>query len=513
MAAAQCETLSDCLTSALDMRSPWTMRRMGTAEVGRVDSDTSSQNIESLTQDDHDARVRALGNLARANQEQASGAADTFDGPVQSSGSRGQLRRMGTVVLCGLLLVAVLAVGGFAVIHLTTARSTPTPGRLTINLAAAGAGCPSSLTWSPDGNELAIVAGPADCAHLQGGSARLLLYNVHTGKLVRRLNLTDILQAQRLTPSDQLRWSPDGQWLSIAGIQVLDNNPNDNRVGVLLLSINSGSSRLLTGRLPANTTTGEPSALGVWDARTNASMRQLPLPLPAVTTYSWTPDGAITPFSTTGNPLTNSGRNLFSPWQSGTLHVIVLPDSQGKPTNTTLEIYTAGSGYWSGDSTYVTYTAPLSARIATDASANSSVSTQACLATIAVPFWCQAPVVAPLDTAFASIAAKASSIGSEDSAAGSTTVPDAPIVWRPDGQMIATILPGAGTVLGNPAISISLYPVEGQHPTTTLTLPRTITNDNSTPTPLAWSPSGQRLAGADPLGSTVVIWGPGYLPM
>ncbi|MGH2486575.1 MAG: hypothetical protein ACRDHE_11240 [Ktedonobacterales bacterium] len=47
-----------------------------------------------------------------------------------------------------------------------------------------------------------------------------------------------------------------------------------------------------------------------------------------------------------------------------------------------------------------------------------------------------------------------------------------PVAWRPDGQVVATILPGNGTVLGNPAITLSLYPSGAQHPSMTLSLPR-----------------------------------------
>lgn len=476
------------------------------------DDGRQAESEPGQIEDDREARVRALSNLARVDQapgSEATTATATLAGALNVK-TRRHPRRKALLLLCGLLLIAALASGGMYAYQRVHANDIP--GQLTINLAAAGGGCPSAFTWSPDGKLLAVMVAGADCAHQQADTSTLLIYNARNGKLARRIDLTSVLQAQRLSPSADPQWSPDGQWLSVAVIETPTSNAQDNRAGVLLLPATGGQSRLLTGPLVIDPKTYEQTDLDVWDAHASADPQAVALPLPMAATYSWTADGGIAPASTSGDPVTSAERNLFSPWQNGILRPLFLYDDAGQPAGAPLEIFQALDSYWSSDSHYVSFSMSFVARVAADPAAISASQTQMCLARYQVQSICEAPIAAPLDTAFASILAKSVSVGADDAAAGTAKTPIVPLAWRPDGQFIATILPGNGTVFGNHTIAISLYPSDAQHPSATLTLPRKITSDVQGVTPLAWSPTGQQLAAADPLGNTVVIWGPGKLP-
>jgi hypothetical protein len=87
----------------------------------------------------------------------------------------------------------------------------------------------------------------------------------------------------------------------------------------------------------------------------------------------------------------------------------------------------------------------------------------------------------------------------------------APVSWRPDRQLVATVLPGDGSA---PEMHVSLLETSTGEPAGQLNVRLQPQENDFTGGvgSLRWSPTGQQLALMDPLGVQITIWGASSLP-
>ncbi|HEX6121911.1 MAG TPA: hypothetical protein VFY89_02070, partial [Ktedonobacterales bacterium] len=183
--------------------------------------------------------------------------------------ARGGWRR----ISLALLVVALLAAGGFGLWHARQPSAHPTTHHLPIHFPDGPLACVSDTQWSPDGARLAVL-GHLGCLEQGNGTAYLGLYDSATGARLHIYDLMALAQAQAapliLKPSARqdatalagvqislggmlggmLGWSPDSKQLAFqftinagqaptSAVQILGT------LGVLLVSADSGAARVV----------------------------------------------------------------------------------------------------------------------------------------------------------------------------------------------------------------------------------------------------------------------------
>jgi hypothetical protein len=337
-----------------------------------------------------------------------------------------QLWRIGaavsSVLLVSLLLLQTL--GPSLRARLFPPPATPTPYQAApMRVDASGLTCVHDLTWSPSGQQFALLGQRAEHGCIPdevsiGASSVgevVTLYDGHTGQLLRRLvvdtpiyhalRLSQLSQASKLpaassisaAPSsteaehlvflyfDSVRWSPTGNELAVLFTAELPTSAARRSVGLLLLDAHTGKPERV---LQAEVTAPRDSAVTViWDLRggepvvLGASAPYGPSGpsdighLPALT-YAWDQGGRLragTPLTAemappspppgpVGNP---SAASAFTIWQPGMLQVAF-----GTPEDTTTQATDSKPRYqwyttipaWSPDGRYLFASLQLQAR-------------------------------------------------------------------------------------------------------------------------------------------------------
>ena len=172
---------------------------------------------------------------------------------------------------------------------------------------------PRSLSWSPDGTLLAIGNQIEGNFNEEDGVCQVCIWDPHTGDLVRTLDPFKWADNNTVILIQDVSWSPDGTLLAIAGARYTEYNDHDE-ISVLLFNLHTGQlvrtielpiSALSISWSPDGTLLAVGSRDGstrIWDPHTGKHVRTLfqipswdtPTSFPAyVGSVSWSPDGAL----------------------------------------------------------------------------------------------------------------------------------------------------------------------------------------------------------------------------
>lgn len=450
-------------------------------------------------------RVEALSALAGSAAAERPTTPDT-DGP--------SLRRR--LALLGLLLAVVAAAGG-AGVYLARREQPAHPttqapkGPLAVDLSALGFACPSNAAWSPDGGRLAVLA------HAGGGcgtqTLAIVALDARTGHE---------LAARPLDTADEgliFAWTPDGS--AIAYQQYVPGATAGEVVPTLVIWPLAGAPRTIRAAPHALALAG----YFVWDLRQGTLIGTPAEDLPAALAYRWTADGSIVPDKAavpaahgagyTGSPTTTSGAATFSRWQPGA----IVPITPGIGQPPTAQTYQSVTDLWSPDGRYLATRVSLRAELAAPDGGPAPALPDGVCRFAANRVLCAAGPLASPDAAFAAIRAAADGgthlAGSQGQGTGPTQWDPVSVAWRPDGKVVAAILPDQGFDGANARVQVSLYR------TADATLIGTVSVDHphgsgwlqGVVAPLTfWSPNGDRLALLDYGDSRVVLWDADHLP-
>ncbi|WIG58869.1 MAG: hypothetical protein OJF49_001616 [Ktedonobacterales bacterium] len=502
---------------------------------------------------DRERRLDAL--RALAQQEGASAGMTPADSALASlrrervslrpprSGSLVRSRR-GLALLSALLAVVVLVAG--TGIYLRFVRHTPAPTvvphalvtkPLAIDTSKYGVPCPMEMVWSPDGKELAIRgAGNNNASSCYGPNApaAIAIVAAHSGTLLRQIPVAQLLTRFGATVNgiggvDTFTWTPDGRAL----IFLVNYDPSlaiaPPRAGLLIVPVADGDAQFIDGpKLSYPALTFHTSL--VWDLQQHAVASINPDALSPAVSYRWSANGHLVvdtalPASPTGgytgSPVTTPAATTIPFWQPGTLRPVQALDKDGNPpadgsTPPSFYLYDSAPTLWSPDGRFLVFTLALAGLLPSSDGKPLQPDSRACHSYRLMPACTSKPVPYP-DPAFAA-AAKLIRDGIEQnqhSINATLYMNGFTVAWRPDGKLLAVMLPGDGFDGNGPTITITLYSTATGQVVAKLKADRPAPNGSLSggDAPFfAWSPTGKQLAVVDYFSSRVTIWGESLLP-
>jgi WD40 repeat protein len=469
------------------------------------------------TDPSREKRVAALRQLAQQARV-AAPPPTTQSAPATTHGSR----RGWLVASMTMLLVVVLAAGGVGAYLL---RQTPhatvpaIPAELDIALGDAGYACPSEMAWSPDGSQIAVFTARNVRDACASSDFVLAVFDARTGKKIVELD-PDASQ----NPDLPFTWTSDGKAIAY---QQFANGPT---VGTAIpelhvLPISGDVGQTYQGPTQSFADPHHYPLFYIWDTHNGTlASAQYTQPSPALT-YRWASDGDLTmgqqlpdaaSQAYSGSPV--AGTADISRWQSGQMWP-VLPLQATQSTGQTLqsppvaEMLQSRTTLWSPDGRFVAFQVPLQTLLpAVPGGAQPATQCQGANFTD----WCALPRAPYPDAALAAARAKADA-GFTQTYNGHTfptTWPLVPVSWRPDGKLLATVLPGDGREALAAHITVSLLRTDTAEVATRLNAKHSPSNNSgwTLDVPITWSPSGQQLALIDSDNSRLTIWGGAALP-
>lgn len=311
-------------------------------------------------------RIAALRSLANAQSPTISHGSASANGA-----SRPKRRRRLPVLLAALVVIVLLTTAGAAWqgwLPWQRMRKTASDKIVSVNLATLNLHCPSAAVWSPDDQQIAVLAQLGACAQIE---ARLIEPNVVAlfnaqGKLERLLYPDRVTIGKNAPTTAQptpapgapppatvptftqyfaLSWSPDGRRLALSYQTTFAHDasaPIENITfdsGVALLPADGGDAARLSGMLS--------SSADIWDLQMGRLIHADATNQPPALVYRWSAHGALQPYDETatrgpvGNP---SGGQQFTIWQPGN----VIVDREKKSLN-----FGASVMAWSPDGRYL----------------------------------------------------------------------------------------------------------------------------------------------------------------
>jgi WD40 repeat protein len=273
-----------------------------------------------------------------------------------------------------------------------------------------------------------------------------------------------------------------------------------------------------------DTTDTAESASPIWNLKTGKLAAMQTKALPPALTYSWNTDGSIQPgeaipagSSTTyiGSPVERPGGASFSRWQRGVIAPALRVDYTNPPTPIAWFHVDAGV-LWSPDGQYVATNFSIMTRLPEPAGrAPTQFLPQDFLSTCgdftdASTTYCAQPALPYPDAAYAKVVAAARAGLQEKDSSGRTFTIWSPIevTWRPDGKVLATMLPADDYAASHSSVRVTLYDTATGQVLTTLSQPVTAPSSQvNGPYYLSWSPTGQQLALVDNGDSRIIVWG------
>jgi hypothetical protein len=468
-------------------------------------------------------RIQALHELAEA--QAASGQFATA--AVRRRAPRQPIGRRTQGIALALLLALVLASGSawYVLGHRAPAPTPvpPIPDLLTLDLAKVRLNPPTTAAWSPDGRSLAVLAYTPTAV---GGQAPpvVAVFDGRTGKLTRQFALDSTLAAFGWSGFPfTLTWQPDGKALALPYSVAQASNPSVFDDGLLLLPLHGGSHLLTAPASDPN------SPRVVWDLTAGRAVAGSDAPPPLALTYQFSADGHLVPSAPmrppqapgafTGSPVLGPKQTDFSRWQAGTVDPMLNFDRfNANPNPPTDALLASFLPQWSADGRYMAF-----GRVVTRVNAKGATSTpvggDACVQLVDVDYAeaCRQPAAALPDRALQAVLA-AVQAGLAPVAPDGTHLPTnwagAPVSWRPDGKVLATILPADGYFNETPFgprmdIKLTLLSTTTGQPLATLSAQRVLgagAASSAGIAPMEWSPRGDQLAYLDYAGR-ITIWG------
>lgn len=464
-------------------------------------------------------RREALSALARQTlAHEGSQSGEHAIAAERGSERRGRRRR---IALSAVLAVVIVAVAALAVLNAT--RRTPVaatiPSRITIDLHAARLYCLSSVVWSPDGTHLAFHADPYDCATAPATnppSPVVAIFDARNGRLERTLKPYDALrQLGASNPSDLTRfvWSADGKSLIFFvgyAFTHVDAVPSS---GLLYLPLDGGAPRYVSGPAVPFTSTV------VWDLTAGKATSVIAGQIAPAAGYRFTDDGHIVP-DTTADGIAGGPSSFY---QAGTiLPIPYVSGTQIGPPNAppAALIYRSVRTLRSPDGRFAAFGLPLTARFAPPAGVTlSPLNAPTCQAADSplLPV-CEA-LPAPEGGAALTTAVAAAAAGHTSTQPNSqvtlTFWPEVDLAWRPDGKVVAALLPGDGfSANEKPSARVAILSALSGRPLGGVLVDRTLNGYGTVDgvPPLYWSPTGDALAVADFFGERFTIVRASALP-
>lgn len=464
-------------------------------------------------------RVQALGALARDRDASTVAPASTSSSGTHvvasGVGRRWRFRVAGIALV---LLGIVAGVLGYILLPRAASIVAPrAPDRLTIDLHGSGYSCPSALAWAPDGTRVAVVAqrGPCNQQFPMASYDAVLIYDSihgdasHNARLLRILDpLPTLTAAHGIISTPSISWSPDGTRVAL---QVLIEPPAVGSAhppaysALLLLPVAGGNPALS----PAPQVI--PGSAVIWDTTTATPTGALTYPLPQALSYQWTSDGHLTvgqPVPASLAPDTYLSSSVAWPhdhmvplWAAGAL-IPIYPDPTRPSASTVVTLFGANVSAWSPDGRYVAPHLEFAAPLPAAADALRLLTPNSCSVISSAPC-ADHPLPYP-DKALQSIATR--------------LVPQplqnvVPVAWRPDGKVLATILPGEGIGAADEVVHVSLVMTATGETANVLSVDsRSQDYAIGSYAVLQWSPTGRQLAFMDTFGSRVTLWGESVLP-
>jgi hypothetical protein len=408
-----------------------------------------------------------------------------------------------------LLLIAIVAVTvlpGYFSSH-TRVSSNP-PASIRLDLNSIGYSCPTAMAWSSDGFVLAVLAQKgkitSDQIGLPCASDTVLLFDTHRAILRAALPFAATLMHANasLSPTGYaLSWAPDSKSLAVACVIATQNPAHPVDPCVLLIPVNGSQPDIIHGFV--DLTRGEKSITFNTLSHTVASASAYPIP--QALGYQLSPAGQVItnhPFAnvTTDSPFTGSPHlgsdGSFSFWESGALIGISPPQHSSE----LVVYYTATLGIWSADGKYVNPSLTIGpAGFVDDKAAIDTMDPQACVVKGFAS--CARPPIPYADRALMLVKRKfAQEMGSQPYQASS------PISWRPDGQILATVLPSDDFDDQRDFVQVTLLATSDGSVVKTLTTQTSSSQDSAPFADLNWSPTGDQLAFRDTYSATITVW-------
>jgi hypothetical protein len=428
-------------------------------------------------------------------------------------------------LLLALLLVVALASGSawYVTNHRIPAQTLtpPIPDVLTLDLTKDHLTLPTMAAYSPDGRALAVLASASTTTPDVQRLPVAAVYDARTGKLTRRFALDTLLAAKQWSGSPfTLTWQPDGKGLALPYSVAQLNNPSVFVNGLLLLPLHGDARLLIT---PAGNAFF-PRA--VWDVRAGRAVPGSDTPPPLAVTYQFAVDGRLVAGTSTpapqgtggftGSPVQGTRQGGFSRWQAGTLDPITqLGGPQSPPTD---ELFASFVPQWSADGRYLSV-ARFVTRVNAHGASSAPPAGDFCAHADDADIFeaCHQPAAVLPDPALQAVLAVVQTGQSPVAPEGihlATTWVGAPVDWRPDGKVLATIFPADGPSSQDPfapndVTRVTLLSTATGQVLAILSAKRAPdygASSVSAIAPTAWSPRGDQLALVDYAGR-ITIWG------
>lgn len=447
-------------------------------------------------------------------------------------------RRLLLVVLAALIAI-VGALGGFRVSQGhwifqsgTTSRQplatlAPIQSLLAIDTSAAET-CPTGIAWSPDALKIAVAADgeQSECATSDPGRTQtVIVYDARSGAQLDKFSMYITLQHLKIDANNayagQPSWSPDGSMI-VVPFDLLDTTGQHS--GLLVIPIGHGAPRVLLD------TTDTQLVRPIWNIKTGHLVAVQTKALPQALTYTWSADGAIHPqippppagsTAYTGSPVMRAGDTSFSRWQQG----LIAPVLRSGYTSAPFAWFHSDAGaFWSPDGQFVAPNYLLATRVPDPAGASPAAllpqdSTCDEFAAVgggeasdlsSMTTYCGQPALPYPDAAYAAVVAAARAGFRQQDGSGRSVVAWSPVAvaWRPDGRVLAAMLPADSFATQPSSLRVTLYDTATGK--VLATLAQTVMQPSSqtnAPCYLSWSPSGQQLALVNNGDSQVIVWG------
>jgi WD40 repeat protein len=445
----------------------------------------------------------------------------------------------GKALLVALAVVVIAGgIGGFGIYQshrtapprkVSTRQATPAPIQALLSIdASISESCPTGIAWSPDGLTLAVAADgeQTQCDTADPGRTQdVTLYDARTGAQLKRINIFLTLQQLKVNAGSayamQPSWSPDGSMI-VVPFDLLDTTGQHS--GLIVIPTGRDAPRVVID------TADTQLVLAVWNLKTGKLAATQTKALPQALTYTWSADGSIQPGEPvptrsvtdyTGSPVGQMRGASFSRWRDGWIAPVTRMGYFGAPL---AWFHSDVGAFWSPDSQFVAPNYSIATRLPEPAGgwpAELSPQDSACIglagggegSTVATSLdttYCAQPALPYPDAAYAAVVASARA-GAQitDGSGRMTTVWNGvEVAWRPDGKVLATMLPADDVTAGSATARVTLYDTASGK--VLVTLSQAVMERGSQVNSsfyLSWSPTGQQLALVSNGDSRVIVWG------
>jgi hypothetical protein len=420
-------------------------------------------------------RARAISKLAQQTNTAAQEPSEVSRSiPPRTMVASAQRRSGRWYIVLGVVAAIAVITASLGVYFLRLAPLPPIQDELTLDLWASGLDCPRAIAWAPDGLRLAVLASIGACDPERLPATAIAIFDARQGRLLRRADLSQELAKRNLTGYFGTPvWSPDSATLGFS-LSLVAQPTNQLSSGLLLIPVQGGAAHIFTSPSSA---VDEPL---LWNVTTGHS-EPWSNSFPPALTYRWTTSGQLVPdqplpqaassadFS--GVPSRSADGRTISRWQSGALSPLYPLALNGSPDagRTPVGWYTAAfPSLWSPDGQYLATTLPLRTRL--PLAGEGALDSTLCSSQSAGDVCAQSPAALPDHALESTLNRAQTGYRPQNATSDATTRWTRPSIdWRPDGKVLAAILPGDGFNDGTPAIHVTLLSAASGQALTRLT--------------------------------------------